>query len=353
MNKNVAFELGKMRSLIERMEGKFTPYQAILNEERLINEALTETGGARKLFNSSEDLFKKLDGLFGIESDDDEDFENKIEKLRNTDKSVLITMGYVDDVKWGVKEKVKNPHTNRPITRNVYRDIGENVKGLICVTYYTYNYKNRYFVKYDYGKRFKPQLAALRAKYNIPEPPPRNRKKPQTQTTNTPFDQGQGVSRNPFNDTYNPQNMCSMLGKKILFYPIDEAGHTFKGVDGKSIYFEQKDLQKFLAAEVPEYGKKVLQDIGASQSVIDQYAEEFNGLNMDYKSFRADKILSICAEDKVEGKFIYVNPNVNKVADGMDVNVDPKDLYDIAYQKYEKDIKAYEAQNTEQNVNPV
>ena len=44
MDKKVAFELGKMRSLIERMEGKFTPHQAMLNEERLIIEAVKEAG---------------------------------------------------------------------------------------------------------------------------------------------------------------------------------------------------------------------------------------------------------------------------------------------------------------------
>lgn len=39
-NKNFKTEVAKMRSLMERMNGKMTPYESMLNEEKMINEAL-------------------------------------------------------------------------------------------------------------------------------------------------------------------------------------------------------------------------------------------------------------------------------------------------------------------------
>ena len=52
MGNNYRASIGKMLSLIERMEGDFTPYQALLNEERKIYESIS--GGIRRLATKEE-----------------------------------------------------------------------------------------------------------------------------------------------------------------------------------------------------------------------------------------------------------------------------------------------------------
>ena len=338
MNKSVAFELGKMRSLIERMEGRFTPYQAILNEERLINEAMTEAGGPRQLFNSSRDMFNKLDSIIGYDPKDPDRAKN--------DTKLLITMGYVSDAKLNTVVKRKNPLTNRMKTYTDYSQFGDEVAGIVCVTYYNYNYMHRSYVKYDYGTRFVGQRNALRIKYGIPLPKPKPGFDEMGNPTGEPREYRPKDEQlvDQFGDDYNPQNLCSVLSKTRLFYPIDINGHTIKGIDDKALCFKENEIKNFLAADDPVEGVNALKKLNAQQHVIDQYAEEFNSLKMIYKNFRANSILSISATDRDDGgKFIFINPNVDKLVD--EIQVDPKDLYDIAYSRYEKDIKAYEAQN--------
>ena len=339
MNKDIAFELGKMRSLIERMEGRFTPHQAILNEERLINEAMFEAGGPRRLFNSSSEMFNKLDSIIGYDPKDPDRAKNS--------KKLLITMGYVSDVKLNTVVKRRNPLTNRNKTYNDYSQFGEDVGGIVCVTYYNYNYMHRSYAKYDYGTRFIPQRNALRKKYGIPLPKPKPGFDIEGKPTNEPRElrpKNQELV-DMFGDDYNPQNISGILSKTRLFYLIDKAGHTIKGENGKPVCYKEDDIKDFLAEEEPIEGMKALRKLNAEQSVIDQYAAEFKALKMDYKNFKANSILSISATDKDNGgKFIFVNPNINRVVD--DVRVDPKDLYDIAYSRYEKDINAYNAQNS-------
>ena len=53
-------EIAKMRSLMERMEGKMTPYEALVNEEKMINEALSPD---RELITSN-DFFDFKTSMF-------------------------------------------------------------------------------------------------------------------------------------------------------------------------------------------------------------------------------------------------------------------------------------------------
>jgi hypothetical protein len=333
MDKSVALELGKMRSLIERMEGKFTPYQALLNEERLINEATMEISRRpAQLVNSSSEMFEFLDSIVKFDRNDPNRATNN--------KHAFITMGYVSDVKLNTTVKKKNPLTNRQKTYNDYSVIGENIASIVCVTYYNYNYCHRSYVKYDYGHRYVAQRNALRTKYGIPLPKP----KPGYDDAGNPNGEPTEVMPknqslvDQFGDDYNPQNLCNIINRERLYYPIDLNGRVLRGEDGKPMCIKENEIKKFLAAEDPVEGVTALRKLGAEQSVIDQYANEFKNLKMIYKNFRADSILSIRGKDANTGDLkIFINPNINKIAD--DIPVNPRDLYEIAYDRYKKPIE--------------
>ena len=338
MDKNVAFELGKMRSLIERMEGKFTPHQAILNEERLISEALKEVSkDPVELVETSKEMFNILDSIVGFNRNDPDRALN--------DGRAFISMGYVSDVKLNTTIKRKNPLTNRMRTYNDYSVIGENIAGLVCVTIYNYSYRHRSNVKYDYGHRFIPLRNALRTKYGIPLP----KKKPGFDDAGNP--NGEPREFRPknqplvdqFGDDYNPQNLCDITSKIRCFYPIDINGNVLRDEAGKPRCINEKDIEDFLVEEDPVEGVNALRKLGAEQSVIDKYAQEFKDLKMDYKNFRADSILYIRGTIYPPGggpgvRKLFVNKDIYRLVD--EIRVNPRDMYDIAYNRYEDPIKA-------------
>ena len=340
MDRNVAFELGKMRSLIERMEGRFTPHQAILNEERLISEAMREISRKpAQLVQSSKEMFDFLDSIVKFDRND----PNRA--LNN--KHAFISMGYVSDVKLNTTVKRKNPLTNRQKTYNDYSVIGDNIAGLVCVTYYNYNYCHRSYVKYDYGHRFVGQRNALRTKFGIPLPKPKpgydeagkpNGEPTEMQPKNQPLvDQ--------FGDDYNPQNLCSIINKEVLFYPIDTNGNVLRDENGSPRCIKKDEIKDFLAEEDPVDGVAALRRLGAEQSVIDQYAKEFKDLKMVYKNFRADSILSIRGKDENTGELkIFINPNISRLVD--DIQVNPRDMYEIACDRYKKPIDKFNKLNS-------
>ena len=328
MNKNAAFEIGKMRSLIERIEGKFTPRQAMLNEERLINEMMAEVG-PRRQFNSADDLFKKLDSIVP-ENPDKPGVENRGGKA-------LITMGYVTDAKVKVnmpnKIKRRNLATNRMRTYNDYSELGEGIAGLVCITSYVFNYQHRSYVNFDYGTRFKPQRDALRQRYGLPPVGKKDQDKPK--------DEAQKVA---FGGDYNPQNMSGLLRQTRYFYPVDLDGHVLRGSDGKPLMFREKELEKYLIRMEDKRdaieGVKALKELGVENEKIDEYIKEFKGLKMKYKNFKAGGILYISAKDKTTNeKFIFTNPNI--MYEVSDIAIDPKDFYEIAEDRYKDDIEQF------------
>ena len=334
MDKSVAFELGKMRSLIERIEGNFSPHQAILNEERLIIEAIKEISNKPvELVDTSDKMFNFLDSLVKFDKND----PNRA--LNN--KHARISMGYVSDVKLNTTVKRRNPLTNRPKTYNDYSVIGSNIAGIVCVTNYTYDYTHRSNVKYDYSTRFIPQRNALRTKYGIPLPKQKpgydeNGKRIEGEPINNgPKDQ---ESRSKFGGDYNPQNLYKIIGKTRDFYPIDLNGRVLRDSKGKPVCLSENEIGKFLADEDPVDGVKALMKLGKEQSVIDQYASEFKNLNMAYKNFKADSILYIRGMDRNTGtRKLFMNKEINKLID--DIQVNPSDMYNIAYKRYRYPIK--------------
>ena len=338
MDKNIAFELGKIRSLMERMEVKLTPRQAMLNEERFIIEALEEVSkDPVDLVETSREMFDILDKLVCFDRNDPNRALN--------DGRAYISMGYVSDVKLNTTVRRRNTLTNRMKTYNDYSAIGENIAGIVCVTVYNYSYRHRSNVKYDYGHRFVPLRNALRTKYRIPLPP----KKPGYDEEGRP--NGEPREFRPknqplvdhFGDDYNPQNLCDIRSKINYYYPIDFNGNVLRDGLGKPTCMSEESIKEFLAEEEPVEGVNALRRLGADQSVIDKYAQEFKNLKMDYKNFRADSILYIRGtvyeeNGTVKARKLFVNKEINRLVD--EIRVNPRDMYDIAYERYEDAIKA-------------
>lgn len=326
---------------MERMEDRFTPRQAMLNEERLINEAIKEISKEPvELIETSKDMFNFLDEIVGFDRNDPNRALN--------DGRAFISMGYVTDVKLNTTIKRRNPLTNRQKTYNDYSGIGGNIAGLVCITNYNYSYRHRSNVKYDYSTRFIPQRNELRKKYGIPLPKPKQG-----------YDENGGRNGEPreirpknyslvdkFGDDYNPQNLCDIISKTRDFYPIDSNGRVLRGEDGRPMCFSEKDIKNFLAEEDSVDGVKALMKLGVEQSVIDQYAKEFKALKMDYKDFKADSILYIrgTAYTKNEDgttsskRKLFLNREINRLVD--DIQVNPGDMYEIAYSRYKEPIEA-------------
>ena len=298
------------------------------NWKKIIRETLdTEAGGPRKLYNSPGEAINRLDSIVPPNPNDPNNPAARGGKA-------LITVGYVTDasVRIDMPNKVKRRYepTNRMRTYNDYSELGEGIGGLVCITSYNYNYQHSSFVNSDYGTRYKPQYASLRAKYGVPlaPPPPPDPNKP----------------KKPVDPNLIAQNMASQLHKTRYYYPVDMNGRVLRNEAGKPLCFNERSIKQYIKQGDPRDaidGVKALKKIEAKNEVIDQYVSEYKGLNMTYKLFKASSILYISGFDKVKGeKFAYANPQIMNAVSDIDIN--QQDFYEIAHDRYEADFRKYD-----------
>ena len=297
-------EIGKALSLIERMEGSMTPMQAILNEERLINEAQI----TRKVTGPS-DIFDYLDSIR---------------------KDSYISIGYVTSANVSLPQvKRRNPATNRMKNYNDYSvfEGGDDIGALVQITAYNLRYQNRKDVlnKYD---EYKKNANVIRADYGLP---PIADKKGYTQT----IDYGKGgvsiyngSNKALSGHSYCPQNVAGIEPDSVV-YVVNTEGNIVRELS-------REEVKPYLAAKKPLDGVNALKNLGAEDEKVKEYIRRITDLKFKYKNFENNSILWVVATTVDHEKFIYLNSNLNRCVD--EININPEDFLKKAKERYKKQM---------------
>lgn len=305
--------IGKVRSLIERVEGNMGPYEASENEKQRIDEAINEA--AERNFIGPNELFDAL------------------ATMRSNSR---VCVGYImgADLNYPTVKR-KNPETNRmksyPDFETFGNELGiaDKIAGVIKLTkYFNFNFMKPDDLKSKYHE-FQRGEDDLRARYNMP---PINRDGNRGKYVTGQEYGANGIETYSGSDekkigrTYNRQNVYG--GKSIsTFFLIGEDGNIIKSV-GKS------ELIKYIKPFAIN-GENILRKLGREEEEIKQYIEEYNGLKMKYQTFINDKILYVAAKSDEFDKFTYINTNLSEEIDGVKIN--PSQFIQIAKSQYKMD----------------
>lgn len=324
-NNNFKVESARMRSLMERMDTPHTHTQALLSEERMIEEATAPT---RKL-KSAEEAFDILD------------------KIGN---NLYVALGYVSGADMQTSIKRKNPATNKmksyPDWEKVSKHVGiKGVSGIIKVTVYNFRYNNTKSMDALY-KKFNKDQNDIRAKYGLP--PTGHKGYTDTMNYGNGIKSYAGSKEKLAGHTYSDQNTYNCR-KDPYYYPIDGNGNAYKGADGKPIALDKKQIVDFLKnTERSDSGVNALKKMNAEQSTIDAYLSEINSLKMFYQRFEYSSILFVTAT--VDGqRIVYINDKLMRNVEGIDIN--PQDFIAIAKERYAESLEDIEQAQQQQEEN--
>lgn len=304
-------EIGKMLSLIERMETRMTPMQAMVNEEQHLNEAKI----TRRVTTPSE-LFDTLETI---------------------KKGSFVSIGYVMGANLALPQvKRRNPASNRMKNYNDYSVFGsdEEIGALIKITAYNFRYQNRADVMQQYSK-YKQDANVIRADYGLP---PIGDKQGYTKTMHY-GDGGVGVYDGN-NDSlkghsYCPQNVAGIAKPKSTIYAVNKEGHIIKELS-------PDEVKPYLAAKKELDGVSALRKMGVEEEKIQEYIQRLTELKFSYKNFENNSILWVVAATSDGEKFIYINSSLNRCVD--EININPEDFLSIAKEKYQEQMAETEQQ---------
>ena len=297
-------EIGKALSLIERMEGSMTPMQAILNEERLINEAKIT-----RRVTSPDDLFDYLDTVT---------------------KGSFVSIGYVSGANLALPQvKRRNPASNKMKNYNDYSvfEGGDEIGALVKITSYNLRYHNRADVMKKYGE-FKSSSNDIRADYGLP---PIADKKGYTST----MDYGKGGvsvyngnNKSLAGHSYCPQNVAGIEPDSVV-YVVNTEGNIVRELS-------RDEVKPYLAEKKPLDGVNALRKLGAEDAKVKEYIRRITDLKFKYHNFENNSILWVVATTGDGEKFIYLNSNLNRCVDG--ININPEDFLKIAKERYKNQM---------------
>lgn len=274
------------------------------------------------------------------------EFSQLFQMLDGIPGGVFTTIGYCTAValdkslEKGNGVKRKNPETNRMKTYFNFSKISEienpdEVEGVLKITAYNLHWSNTEQIKKHYSK-WKADANPIRVKYGLNPIGDKEKK----------IYQGQGIEGGKNKDlingyngdnsaldgkTYSPQNGAAATAS-VKYYLVKADGHILREISATALegyIVKKKDLDR-----------EALIALGADDAKIKAYTDEIAALGkFRYLNFDHTKILYAAATtDKMP--VVYFNDNVAlKDSKGNVVlKVDPKDLLEIAKQRYQKDL---------------
>lgn len=285
-------EVAKILSLMERMEGKMTPYEAMLNEERMINEALSSD---RELITA--------DNFF--------DFKTS---MRN---GGFASIGYVTGANLNLPEiKMKNPNTGRmkgyvdtdTIGKN-FKYSGDSIGGIIKLTKYRINWNTADSMSKKYLK-YKQDYNALCDEYGCHDNKIKDGGKYKTNSITYGDDSVKvydGNNEELRGHEYTDQNTHgAVISSK--YYLIDISGSIVRELGKEELkdYFKEKNSSSRVI--------KALRDMGTDEAKIQEFINRTKDLKMSYKRFEANYILYCVGAYKDDNgklqKAIFINDNL-------------------------------------------
>lgn len=323
MKKNTFNEsVGKMRSLMERMNGKMTPYEAMLNEEVRIAEAMEEN---RTLVQAN----------------------NLYDVITSMSKGGYASFGYVMGANLNLPViKKKNPATNRMKSYVDNETLGnklnypaDKIGGIVKFTRYLVHWDTPESIGKKYGA-YKTGFNNICDEYGCSDA----KIKDKEYKTKEKINYGEnGLEHYAGNDEekrghdYSSQNLHGAQIKSTYLL-VDVDGNIVREVN-------RKEIQDYIKPK-SEYGYgtekivKALKEIGAEEVKIKEVIDKVNALNMRYHTFLLHSILYIVGATKNSDgtlkKIIFLNDALKDMFG--DVKINANQLRDKIRQEREIDM---------------
>lgn len=303
MNKKLFNEsVGKIISLMDRMSGNMTPYEAMLNEQQRIDEALESN---RTLIQANE--------LYDV--------------ITNMESGGFASYGYVVGVNLPKVVKV-NPATNR---KKQFLDTdtlsskvnypSEQIGGIIKFTRYLVNWSTPNSIDTKYSN-FKTGYNSICDKMDRSDMKIADRQSYQKKVDygNNGFKTYSGNDESKRHHGYSNQNLHNARIKSTYFL-IDINGNVIREVDKSEI---NDILIKNASTNYIDKLKKAFAELGREDAEIKAEIEKLEAMNLKYHSFLLQSILYIVGATKDdEGKtkkIIFLNDALKDVFGDVKVN---------------------------------
>lgn len=324
MGKNTFNEsVGKIRSLMDRIGGNMTVYEATLNESHRINEAVAKN----RVQVSRDEILEILD-----QADDQQNAKNNnlfatvtyvnAANLLKTKRSIDVDKlsGALDKH----SDKSEEPwHRDLSSFRDAEKSSTKNPIGaVVTVTRYLLQWHSLANYGRDYGE-YRDALSNLRMSHGVA-----------IQTDGTLGDnhnqrqETDATGAGKFNQTGNlgrDFNMRRCVNKKSTAYIVDENGSIVSEIPDDVMWsiHGKRSSSSGVEAEVRNtLSGEALEAYAKAKAELDA---KFSGRNLLF-----DKMLCICCS--VNGvSYYYINDAlISKIAKGSEVNVNPREMVKIA-----------------------
>lgn len=328
MNKKLFNEsVGKIISLMDRMSGNMTPYEAMLNEQQRIDEALESN---RTLIQANE----------------------LIDVITNMDAGGFASFGYVVGVNLPKVQKI-NPATKRmknfldtDLLSSKVNYPSEQIGGIIKFTRYLVNWSTPDSIATKYSN-FKTGYNSICDKMERSDMRIGDKKKVQKKQEygNNGLNVYSGNDESKKEHSYSNQNLHNARIKSTYFL-IDINGNVIREVEKSEI----KDiLIKNASTNYIEKLKSAFAELGREDAEIKAEIEKLEAMNLKYHSFLLHSILYIVGATKDENgqtkKVIFLNDALKDVFG--DVKVNTNQLRDMV--RDERNIDMQDVINSVEN----
>lgn len=316
MDNSFDVEVAKMRSLMERIEKPHTNYQAVLNEERLINEA----NGTKREVTRDEiiDILEDQDtkgngGLYAhlVYATGEPLYKSKRAPYWRSD-DVATMLGNTKD-EYGEKAWHKDLSAyNEPSVKSSEK----NPIAVVCVTKYEVHWTTKGNYDKAYGD-YSEQLKNLRMSYGIGLDSDGTLGDNKNQRQNLGF----GTQMNQNGNLSKDFNMASAKVLSRTFYRVDADGHIGEELPESAI----KSMMALSKGPKPE---KAVSDVISGEE-LEAYMEARAKLDAKFKgrTLNYDSMLAISAN--VNGvSYYYINDKL-KLSGKNAIPVDESDMIRI------------------------
>jgi hypothetical protein len=320
--------VGKMLSLMERMSGNMTAYEATLNEVQHISEAAVKN----RVPVTRDEILDILD-----QADDQQNATNSNLFATVTyvnAANLLKTKRSIDVEKLGGALNKHSDKSEEPWHRDLsaFRDAEKSstknpIGAIVTVTRYLMQWQSLANYGRDYGE-YRDGLSSLRMSHGIG-----------IQTDGTLGDNhnqrqaSDATDAGKFNQTGNLArdfNMKRCVNKKTTAYIVDENGSIVSEIPDDVMWsIHAKRSPRGVEAEVRNtLSGEALEAYANAKAELDA---KFDGRNLLF-----DKMLCICCS--VNGvSYYYINDAlISKITKGSEVNVNPQEMVKIAEEQLDE-----------------
>lgn len=323
MEQNFNVQLGKMRSLMERMNGNMTAYEGMLNEQQRIDEAVAKN----RIQVTRNEILSILDkandaqnannsGLFATVT-----YIKPAEILKKKTKVDVNRLSTALDNHQG--RNSEQWHQDLTRFKDAEKSSTDNpIRSIITVTRYHLRWQSPENYNNDYNE-YSKGLRNLRMKHGIAIERDgvlgdnHNQREKTDATSSGKFNQTQNLARD--------YNMVHAIDKKSTAYIIDEEGHVVSEIPS--------DVMWSIHGKISPKGgvEREVRD-ALSGEALEAYAKDKAKLDatFDPKNLLFDKTLCICCS--VNGvSYYYINDKIiSAISKGSSVYVNQEDMVNIA-----------------------